>query len=70
MRGRLAKEKATTKIDAIVALAIACGAPIEDKPEAFDPSKIEASVQLNVSLSRVTPWGTIQFSDNFHDKDC
>ena len=53
---RLAKEKAAKKIDAIVALAIACVAAIEDKPTAFDPVKIEAFVQLNEALTQGSPW--------------
>ena len=53
---RLAKEKAAKKIDAIVALAIACVAAIEDKPTAFDPVKIEAFVQLNEALTQGSFW--------------
>jgi phage terminase large subunit-like protein len=53
---RLAKEKAAKKIDAIVALAIACVSAIEDKPKTFDPVKIEAFVQLNEALTQGSPW--------------
>jgi phage terminase large subunit-like protein len=53
---RIAKEKAGHKIDAIVALAIACVAAIEGKPKALDLAKVEAFVQLNAALTRTAPW--------------
>jgi hypothetical protein len=54
--GRIAKEKAAKKSDAIVALAIACVAAIEGKPKTFDRSAREAIVQLNEVLARSSPW--------------
>ena len=67
---RLAKEKAVKKIDAIVALAIARVAAIEDKPKTVDAAALEAVVQLNASLTRANPWGTIQSSNDFDDEEC
>jgi hypothetical protein len=67
---RIAKEKAAKKIDAIVALAIACVAAIEDKPKAFDPAALEAVVQLNASLTRSSPWGAMPPTDDFDDEEC
>ena len=66
---RLAKEKAAKKIDAIVALAIACVAAIEDKPKAFDPAKVEAFVQLNAALRRTTPWRTDETDEEEEEED-
>ena len=67
---RHAKEKAAKKIDAIVALAIACLAAIEGKPKAFDSAALEAVVQVNVALRRANPWGAMQSTDDFDDEDC
>jgi phage terminase large subunit-like protein len=67
---RLAKEKAAKKIDAIVALAIACVAAIEGKPKALDAAALEAVVQVNVALRRASPWGAMQSRDDFDDEEC
>jgi hypothetical protein len=54
-RWRIAKAKAAKKIDAIVALAIACVVAIEGKPKAFDAAALEVVVQLNAALTRANP---------------
>jgi len=67
---RIAKEKAAQKIDAIVALAIACVAAIDGKPSAFDAAALEAVVQLNAALTRANPWRAMPLTDEFDDEDC
>jgi hypothetical protein len=64
---RIAKEKASHKIDAAIALVMACVAAIGGRPTSIDVALLPGLAEVTAALRRPSPWGGMGPGDEGED---